>query len=264
MLYNLIFNLIIIHVVCDFYLQTSSICESKILLAVKGKALWTHTALVGLLSWAVVWDCNGWWLALLIAIGHFIIDWVKSYFELKCKVYVINEADNKIVDGVNRRYDLICFIFDQFVHIGFICLISYVWFNLNDTWTQFQWFQNIIHKYPLIIYSIVALSIVIKPVNILILQILRYCKLENNNDNGRYENFHAGAIIGYSERILMTIFIILSQYQALGFLIAAKSILRFTEASSGNTKSEYVLTGTLLSLVFSLILGLCVIKAPII
>ena len=262
MLYNLIFNLIIIHIICDFYLQTSSTCENKILLSVKGKALWTHTALVGLLTWAVVWDINGWWLALSIAVAHFLIDWIKSFFELKYKVYVINKEDNKILDGVNRRYDLNFFLFDQFVHIGFIFLISCIWFNINDTWTQFQWLQNLIYKYPLEIYTIIALLIVIKPVNILILQILRYCKLENNKDNCHYENFHAGAIIGYSERILMTIFIILSQYQALGFLIAAKSILRFTEASSGNTKSEYVLTGTLLSLVFSLVLGLCVINAP--
>ena len=48
----------------------------------------------------------------------------------------------------------------------------------------------------------------------------------------------------------------MSQYEAIGFLIAAKSILRFNEASSGSEKSEYVLTGTLLSLATALALGI--------
>ena len=43
-------------------------------------------------------------------------------------------------------------------------------------------------------------------------------------------------------------------------LIAAKSILRFSEASKGDEKSEYVLTGTLLSLAIALCLGIIVLK----
>ena len=52
----------------------------------------------------------------------------------------------------------------------------------------------------------------------------------------------------------------MSQYEAIGFLIAAKSILRFNEASSGSVKSEYVLTGTLLSLTIALSLGILILK----
>ena len=52
----------------------------------------------------------------------------------------------------------------------------------------------------------------------------------------------------------------MSQYEAIGFLIAAKSILRFSEASKGDEKSEYVLTGTLLSLAIALCLGIFVLK----
>ena len=52
----------------------------------------------------------------------------------------------------------------------------------------------------------------------------------------------------------------MSQYEAIGFLIAAKSILRFSEASKGDEKSEYVLTGTLLSLAIALCLGILVLK----
>lgn len=67
-------------------------------------------------------------------------------------------------------------------------------------------------------------------------------------------------MIGWLERGLILVFVIMSQYEAIGFLIAAKSILRFSEASKGDEKSEYVLTGTLLSLAIALCLGIIVLK----
>ena len=101
----------------------------------------------------------------------------------------------------------------------------------------------------------------LKPANILILLILETCKVnvisQENNDNG---NFHSGELIGWLERGLILVFVIMSQYEAIGFLIAAKSILRFSEASKGDEKSEYVLTGTLLSLAIALCLGIFVLK----
>ena len=82
---------------------------------------------------------------------------------------------------------------------------------------------------------------------------LRKCPPTDNDDHG---NFHSGELIGWLERGLMLLFVVMSQYEAIGFLIAAKSILRFNEASSGSEKSEYVLTGTLLSLATALALGI--------
>ena len=83
------------------------------------------------------------------------------------------------------------------------------------------------------------------------------CKI--NMDNNNHGNFHSGGIIGIAERSLMILFVVLGQYEAIGFLVAAKSILRFGESNSGDEKSEYVLTGTLLSLIIALVLGLAVI-----
>ena len=49
--------------------------------------------------------------------------------------------------------------------------------------------------------------------------------------------------IGIVERFLALALIIMGQYEAVGLIIAAKSILRF----SGTQKSEYILVGTLIS-----------------
>ena len=107
----------------------------------------------------------------------------------------------------------------------------------------------------------VGLLLALKPANILILLILETCKVNiNPTKNDEHGNFHSGELIGWLERGLILVFVIMSQYEAIVFLIAAKSILRFSEASKGDEKSEYVLTGTLLSLAIALCLGILVLK----
>lgn len=56
----------------------------------------------------------------------------------------------------------------------------------------------------------------------------------------------AGAAIGHLERILIYALVLLDQFAAIGFLIAAKSALRFQYAQE-RSHSEYVIIGTLAS-----------------
>ena len=65
---------------------------------------------------------------------------------------------------------------------------------------------------------------------------------------------NAGALIGNLERILTIIFVIIGRYEAIGFIIAAKSILRFKDTDTA--KTEYVLAGTFLSFGIALLCGL--------
>lgn len=262
MLYNLIFNLLIAHIICDFYLQTPTSCANKVSNLWKSPALWCHVVLIGGLSWMAIWSLSAWWLVLLIMISHLIIDWQKSVLQIKYKVYKISPS-GYLTKGKNSRYNTYFFLGDQLLHILMIVIISCIWYTKNNDWNQFQWLQSLLHNHPLRVYTSIALLLILKPVNLLILQILESCKLDKAINSEGNDYFHAGALIGYTERSLMLIFVVLAQYEAIGFLIAAKSILRFSEASSGNVKSEYVLSGTLLSLLFSLFIGLCVIKMPI-
>lgn len=50
------------------------------------------------------------------------------------------------------------------------------------------------------------------------------------------------------------VLVMLHQYTAIGFIIAAKSILRYNESKTG--KTEYVLIGTLLSFSIALMIGI--------
>lgn len=58
---------------------------------------------------------------------------------------------------------------------------------------------------------------------------------------------NAGRIIGLLERALIFLFILIKDPAAIGFLIAAKSILRFDTVSQDRKISEYVIIGTLAS-----------------
>ena len=81
-------------------------------------------------------------------------------------------------------------------------------------------------------------------------------------DGDRLEGLHnGGSMIGMLERSLIFIFILLGQYAAIGFLIAAKSILRFGEVKENRNRmdAEYIIIGTLTSFLFVLLVGLVVV-----
>ena len=260
MIHYLIFNLIIAHILGDFYLQTKKSCENKILYSAKGKSLWLHSLIMGVLSWIVIWDFRGWWLALVIMVIHFLTDWLKSYTQSKMSILTTN-AQNEVIPGESKRKDLWIFLTDQIVHLAIIIASASIWLSVNNDWSLPECLQNFIINHPLRLKTMVGLLLALKPANILILLILETCKVNiNPTKNDEYGNFHSGELIGWLERGLILVFVIMSQYEAIGFLIAAKSILRFSEASKGDEKSEYVLTGTLLSLAIALCLGILVLK----
>jgi hypothetical protein len=66
--------------------------------------------------------------------------------------------------------------------------------------------------------------------------------------------YNTGRLIGILERIFVFIFVLLGQYTAIGFILAAKGVARFQDFKS-RTFAEYVLIGTLLSTLFAMIAG---------
>ena len=68
----------------------------------------------------------------------------------------------------------------------------------------------------------------------------------------------AGLWIGRLERVLILTFVLLKHFEAIGFLIAAKSILRFGEIRTPNCRkeAEYILIGTMISFAIAIILGI--------
>jgi hypothetical protein len=81
-------------------------------------------------------------------------------------------------------------------------------------------------------------------------------KYKVGKSNSCEEIKNAGALIGNLERILAIIFVIIGQYESIGFIVAAKSLLRFKDTDTA--KTEYVLAGTFLSFGIAIICGLLI------
>jgi hypothetical protein len=80
--------------------------------------------------------------------------------------------------------------------------------------------------------------------------------LEENKTDVSLEN--AGKYIGILERLFVFGFIVLNQWSAIGFLITAKSVFRFSDLSRAKDRklTEYILIGTLISFGLAILVGL--------
>lgn len=74
--------------------------------------------------------------------------------------------------------------------------------------------------------------------------------VEGLKDGGKY--------IGYLERLLIFILILTGQFAGVGFLITAKSILRFGELkdSENRKQAEYIIIGTFASFLYAIVISL--------
>jgi hypothetical protein len=141
-----------------------------------------------------------------------------------------------IIKNKTKNY----FFFDQSIHLASIALIVLAYSKLYGI--------NFIFDFETKTIAIIAGFIFCaKPSNILIKYLFIAFSIQTPEENSKNPDEHslpnAGKLIGIVERFLALGLIIMGQYEAVGLIIAAKSILRF----NGTQKSEYVLVGTLLS-----------------
>lgn len=246
MIDTIYFNLLVAHLVGDFYLQNDKFCEKKSRNVFSSWHLYVHALVIFALSWLATGSYRGWWLAAVVGVTHLLIDALKpALMKWWCKD--------------SEKNELWVFLFDQILHIVVLWAVACSWLKCNG-WQQFEWIADINPKYLLLA---TACAIAHKPSNLLVNLIIHYYEVpvpkdEADDNNESHGAFHSGSLIGTMERLLMIILIVMSQYEAMGFLIAAKSILRFSSVN-GSEKSEYVVAGTFLSFGIALVLGLLVI-----
>lgn len=229
------------HMLGDFYLQDECMCAAKKNNAFRSPKLYIHALLVFGAAWIVTWNASFWWAALLITILHALVDGTKSYIPAKkCNVYVL-------------------FFVDQLIHILFLlgvtCLYSYL-----HGWQTWEW----LIPYRAVMFLVIVFCL--WPANFFISNFLKLIKIEKNaNPDTSLDKEYckttldASRVIGSIERILVLLFVWLGEYSAIGFLIAAKSVMRFPEMGQGKNNAEYYVVGSLLSFGLSIVLGVLTI-----
>lgn len=220
---------IIAHTISDFYLQTDKSCADKAKNGFKSPKLYIHALITFLCAWLLSFSFSFWWMALIISATHLLVDAMKCYAS-KCK-------------GI--------FFIDQVIHLLVIVAVCYLWnCNLPDC------LYCVEEKYFALLLGFL---VCLKPSNIIIKEIFKLAdiKVNKGSDDDKAEDLpNAGKLIGIVERLLSFVFVLLGQYEAVGFIMAAKSILRFAEGDKA--KSEYVLIGTLLSFSMAIFIGVAI------
>ncbi len=93
-----------------------------------------------------------------------------------------------------------------------------------------------------------GLLMVLNEANIVLRYLLRLLGLKSLGESNEVDQkeYNTGRVIGLLERIFVFLFVLMNQYTAIGFILAAKGVTRFKDFES-RTFAEYVLIGTLLS-----------------
>lgn len=217
----ILIKIILAHLIGDFFLQPNSWVKEKESQKLKSGKLYLHVAIHIILIFVVFWSFRVWKLAISIGVLHFIIDALKLLLQKK----------------KNAR---LLFFVDQILH--FIS-IFFVWYIFYSGVIDFSFLND--PKAWLIVSCLLFLTM---PTSI-IMRVIINKWIPANRVEDQQSLQDAGKYIGVLERLLVFLFIYTNHFEAVGFLLAAKSIFRFGDLKDAHDikLTEYVLIGTLLS-----------------
>ncbi len=228
------------HLLADFFLQPHSWIEGRRKFGLRSRHLYLHISTVGLLTWVFISSWSAWPAVLFITTTHFLIDWWKS----------------------SQDETTLNFVIDQLGHFTMI-LIGWLWYIGYPLQQASGFLSEVAYDTELWII-LCSYLIALRPTGFLIAKITsrwqRELQAESANLTGLKE---AGTWIGYIERVIILTFILLNQYSAIGFLIAAKSIFRFSGGMKDKAErkhAEYILIGTLISFSLAILLGIATLS----
>ncbi|WP_110665030.1 DUF3307 domain-containing protein [Salinicola halophilus] len=233
---SLLFILLLAHVVGDFVLQSDAWAKEKAQRHLRARALYYHVGLHTLMTLGVLvamkFDAGTTLIGAGIVGGsHWAIDTLKSY---------------------THRYPIRYFLIDQALHV---LVLTGVWAWLVRL--DVPELATLFHDWaaPRILLTALTYLVALKPMSILIAMIMTRWSRDVDTAGTLAD---AGARIGMLERFLILTFVLSDQLAAIGFLLTAKSVLRFGDLRHDRDRklTEYVLLGTMLSVSMTLMLGL--------
>ncbi len=218
---------IIAHLISDFYLQNQKISDSKDKKGFRSGYLYLHGLITFAVAWALSWQLDFALYAGMITAAHITLDGLKPQY-----------ARN----GFLKRY---AFFLDQALHLSIILAVTWLYDFQNSGATICKFDDQIL-------YIVFCYLLMVRPTNFVIQALITANQIEIPESNSGLLN--AGRLIGSTERLLAITLVFNGAFSALGFIIAAKSILRFKDSNA--KQAEYVLIGSLLSFSIAIFAGL--------
>jgi len=209
------------HLLGDFILQSDAMVRGK----AEGRGLIRHSVVVTLVTWLLLglWPLRAAWLVLAVFVSHLVIDALKSFF------------------GSER---VRTFIVDQTAHLAVLWLIAAAF----ATTMEQSWWRPVLGPYVQLLAVLSGLILAVKVGSILIEKAMKPV-LDQLPARDEVGLANGGRWIGMLERALTFLLVVAGQYGAIGFLFAAKSILRFGEIKEPGQRKEveYIIIGTFMS-----------------
>ena len=196
------------------------------------------TLLTVLLGFAPIY----WQSIVFVIVTHYLIDLAKLYVQ-----------ENKTA--------IPAFLADQALHVTVLGLVAY-------HHEPFNWLAKDLLSAPVLLFITALILVIFVPAVLIKLLIAQW--RPDTKDRPQDSVFtdeesliRAGRFIGILERLFVFLFIIIDHWEAVGFLLTAKSIFRFGDLRQGKDRklTEYVLIGTLLSFGSAILVALAYSRA---
>lgn len=237
----ILIKMFLAHIIGDFIAQPFAWVKHKEKRKIASPYFYLHILIHALLLLILMPQPGHWWLIAILALIHGVIDAAKLFFQ---------SADTR------RQW----FFADQLLHVISILAIWYLiakpvpdFSFLNDAGFLMKALTIIFITFP----AAVIIRIIINKWNP---ELAESSKLPLPETGNSLQS--AGKYIGIIERLLVFTFTIVGHWEAIGFLIAAKSVFRFGDLKEAKDLklTEYVLIGTLLSFGIAIGAALLVLK----
>lgn len=224
---NILLLLILAHLLGDFVLQPEKWVKDKA--AHRGKSVYLYLHILVhaiLLLIALQFKMEFWPVIAIVAGTHYLIDLMKVTLSEKWGGQFL-------------------FFADQILHFAVLFTVAHYYFSVSLS-HDFLFDEKTI-------LLMLALVCVTRVSAVIMMFLLDSWKFEDAGADDSLKN--AGKYIGMLERLFVFGFIVLNQWPAIGWLMAAKSVFRFNDLSRAKDRklTEYFLIGTLVS--FGLAIG---------
>lgn len=240
--FDILIKLLIAHLLGDFFFQPKRWTNKRQRYKFRSVHLYFHAFVHGVLAYILIGDWSQFLIPVVIILFHFIFDGLKAYF-------------------IDRP---ILFFIDQGLHI---LVFFFLWIAFYGNWSMISEMTDSLSN-PLVLIVLVAYLLILSPAAVIVrIMTEKYQPDMSHGPAGFMREKEteeiiglkdAGRFIGILERFLILTFILLQQYMLIGLLIAAKSVLRYSDIKSNYDRKrvEYILIGTLLSFSIAIITGI--------
>lgn len=202
-----------------------------------------HAAIVAGLSYFLCGAWTSFEIPLLVLVSHTSIDLIKG------------PLGGKKLHG---------FLWDQIAHLIMTILIA-IGVTLQNS-MSFYWIEQFHSSYLRNLIFACGGIITVRTGTFWVAAVVQpfFAQIQEDDQTGEEGNQSklstgglkgAGSLIGQLERALIFLFIMIDQPMAIGFLITAKSILRFGEIKDSHHRrlTEYIIIGTMMSFAYGIL-----------